>query len=213
MNSQFLTGIEHEYANAPIDAGDRLHCFIDRRGMPGYLGWVLQGVGVTQVGLARRQGFGDELDANAAMRRFLERIAPLFDFRDREPTGVRAGLIPCGGVVHPVACTRALLIGDAAGLVSPLTGGGIHMALQHGARAGHVIGNFLEGSGEEPGTWAARAYPRFRVKRALRLLFDYCQSDWAFDLLLASQPMRRIASQIFFHRRGTCRGRLQSAVE
>jgi hypothetical protein len=41
-----------------------------------------------------------------------------------------------------------------------------------------------------------------RVKRALRFLFDHCQSDWAFDLLLGSAPMRRIASRICFHRRG-----------
>lgn len=202
MNSQFLAGIEHEYADAPIHADDRLHCFIDRKLMPGYIGWVLQGVGVTQVGLARRQVAEDELGVVAAMARFLDKIAPLFDFRARQPLAVRAGLIPCGGTVHPVARPRALLIGDAAGMVSPLTGGGIHMALQHGARAGHVIGDFLNGSGDDPAAWAARTYPRFRIKRGLRLLFDHCQNDWAFDLLLASAPMRRLASQVYFHRRG-----------
>jgi digeranylgeranylglycerophospholipid reductase len=202
LNSQFLAGIEHEYADAPIPASDRLHCFIDRRCMPGYIGWVLPGVGVTQVGLARRQAADDDISPVAAMERFLDKIAPLFDFRGREPAAVRAGLIPCGGVVHPVARPRALLVGDAAGMVSPLTAGGIHLALQHGARAGHVIADFLAGSGDDPGAWAARAYPRFRIKRALRFLFDHCQNDWAFDLLLGSAPVRRIASQLYFHRRG-----------
>lgn len=202
VNTQFLAGIEHEYADAPIHADDRLHCFVDRRCMPGYIGWVVQGVGVTQVGLARRQSAGDELGVVAAMDSFLDKIAPLFDFRGREPVAVRAGLIPCGGVVHPVAAPRALLIGDAAGMVSPLTAGGIHTALQHGARAGHAIADFLAGCGDEPGLWAARTYPRFRIKRALRFLFDHCQSDWAFDLMLSSVPMRRIASQIWFHQRG-----------
>jgi hypothetical protein len=28
------------------------------------------------------------------------------------------------------------------------------------------------------------------------------QSDWAFDLLLATSPMRRLASEIYFHQRG-----------
>jgi digeranylgeranylglycerophospholipid reductase len=200
LNREFLAGIEHEYADAPIAADDRLHCFIDRRLMPGYIGWVLQGVGVTQVGLARRQ-VADELGAVPAMARFLDKIAPLFDFRGRQPMAVRAGLIPCGGVVQPVARPRAVLIGDAAGMVSPLTGGGIHMALQHGARAGHVIGDFLAGSGDDPAAWAARTYPRFRIKRGLRLLFDHCQTDLAFDLLLASAPARRLASQVYFHRR------------
>jgi hypothetical protein len=65
-----------------------------------------------------------------------------------------------------------------------------------------VVADFLAGSGDEPGAWAARCYPRFRVKRALRFLFDHLQSDWAFDLLLGSAPLRRVASEIYFHRRG-----------
>lgn len=202
INTQFLAGIEHEYADAPIAAPDHLHCFIDRRLMPGYIGWVLQGVGVTQVGLARRQSPEDSIGAVTAMERFIVKIAPLFDFRGLQPVAVRGGLIPCGGVVHPVARPRALLVGDAAGMVSPLTGGGIHMALQHGARAGHVVADFLAGSGDEPGAWATRCYPRFRAKLALRLLFDHLQNDWAFDLLLGSAPLRRVASEIYFHRRG-----------
>jgi flavin-dependent dehydrogenase len=202
QNQQFLTGIEHEYAAAPIPDEGHLHCFIDKQCMPGYIGWVLSGVGVTQVGLARRQAGGDELSVVAAMERFLRKIAPLFDFRDRQPASVRAGLIPCGGLVHPLSRPRALLIGDAAGMVSPLTAGGIHTALQHGARAGHAIADFLAGRADDPGLWAARTYPRFHFKRALRFMFDHMQSDWAFDLLLATSPMRRLASEIYFHQRG-----------
>jgi digeranylgeranylglycerophospholipid reductase len=87
--------------------------------------------------------------------------------------------------------------------VSPVTAGGIHQALQHGARAGHVVADFLSGRGEDPGAWAARTWPQFRTKRALRFLFDHFQSDWMFNQLLSSGPMRRFASQIYFHQRGT----------
>jgi flavin-dependent dehydrogenase len=201
QNQQFLTGIEHEYADVPIEDDGHLHCFIDKQCMPGYIGWVLSGVGVTQVGLARRQAGNDELSVVAAFERFLAKIAPLFDFRDLQPASVRAGLIPCGGLVHPLSRPRALLIGDAAGMVSPLTAGGIHTALQHGSRAGHAIADFLAGRGDDPGLWAARTYPRFHFKRALRFMFDHMQSDWAFDLLLATSPMRRLASEIYFHQR------------
>ena len=210
-NRQFLTGIEHEYAGVSIHDDDHLHCFIDRRCMPGYIGWVLQGVGVTQVGLARRQTAADGLSAVAAMQGFLDKIEPLFDFRGRQPSSVRAGLIPCGGLVHPVARPRALLVGDAAGMVSPVTAGGIHTALQHGARAGHAVADFLSGCGDDPGVWAARNYPRFPIKRAMRFLFDHFQSDWAFDLMLSSGPMRRIASQIYFHQRGIAASRSEPA--
>ena len=59
QSAQFLAGIENEYADAVIAETNRLHCIIDRRLMPGYIGWVVQGVGVTQVGIARRQRQGD----------------------------------------------------------------------------------------------------------------------------------------------------------
>jgi digeranylgeranylglycerophospholipid reductase len=212
-NTQFLAGIEHEYDAAPIGAPDYLHCFVDKRCMPGYIGWVVQGVGVTQVGLARRQRGGDGAVVKVSMERFLDKIAPEFDFRMRKPTAIRAGLIPCGGVVRPSALQRALLVGDAAGMVSPVTAGGIHMALQYGAMSGHAIADFLSGRGPDPSGFAARVYPKFRVKRALRFAFDHFQTDWAFNLLLATRPVREAASLVYFHRRGVFDPTPRSAAE
>ena len=200
QNTHFLEGIEHEYDVSPFDGDTHLHCFVDRRCMPGYIGWVLRGVGVTQVGLARRQSTRPGMSTVEAMRMFLDRISPVIDFRDLNPGAVRAGLIPCGGPVYPVSRSRALLIGDAAGMVSPVTAGGIHRALQHGVQSGHVVADFLAGRGEDPGSWAIRTWPRFRTKRLLRFLFDHLQSDCMFNWLIATVPMRRMASQIYFHR-------------
>jgi len=47
-----------------------------------------------------------------------------------------------------------------------------------------------------------RSYPAFRAKRLLRYLFDRFQSDLAFNLLLATRPMRWAAGMIYFHRKG-----------
>ena len=46
----------------------------------------------------------------------------------------RGGPIPCSGIVRPLATEQVMLIGDAAGMVSPLTAGGIHNALRFGRR-------------------------------------------------------------------------------
>jgi hypothetical protein len=51
------------------------------------------------------------------------------------------------------------------------------------------------------------AYPSFRSKRLLRFLFDHFQSDLAFNLLLATRPVRQAASLVYFHRRGVFEGR------
>lgn len=201
QNHKFLFGIEHEYAKAEIPFSDRLHCFVDRRLAPGYIGWTVGGVGVVQVGLAWRAR-PNRQTAESAMAAFLNKVAPLADFRGMRPSSIRAGLIPCGGVVRPVATQRALLVGDAAGMVSPLTAGGIHAALKHGLIAGHAIADYLKGKCEDPSTWLVRSYPRFRVKRLLRFAFDHFQSDELFNLLLSTRIMRMAAGTVYFHRKG-----------
>src|SRR5260221_14395452 len=95
---------------------------------------------------------------------------------------------------------RALLVGDAAGLVSPVTAGGIHTALVHGLAAGQAVGEFLHGRSVDPQRRFVRSYPRFRLKRMLRFTFDHLQRDWVFNLALASAPLRGAAGPSYFHR-------------
>jgi flavin-dependent dehydrogenase len=199
---RFLFGVEYEYSAAKMPERDKLHVFIDRKLAPGYIGWVVAGVGITQVGLARRVRGPDTAAAVAAMDRFLHKIAPAFDFRSMRPVAVRAGMIPCGGIVRPVAAERVLLVGDAAGMVSPVTAGGIHTALKHGWTAGQAIAAFLRGERGDPKNWFVASYPRFRAKRALRFLFDHFQSDTLINLLLGTPAMRRAAGVVFFHHKG-----------
>ena len=93
--------------------------------------------------------------------------------------------------------------GDAAGLVSPVTAGGIHTALVHGLAAGHAVAEFLSGRSVDPQRAFVRSYPRFRFKRLLRFAFDHLQRDWIFDLALASAPMRWAACRVYFHKRAS----------
>ena len=197
-NRRFLFGVEHEYAGAQIAEPQLLHCFIDHTLAPGYIGWVVSGVGQVQVGLARRADApGAAKDAMAA---FLAKIMPLIDLRGAHPSHIRAGLIPCGGVVTPVAAERVLRVGDSAGMVSPVTAGGIHTAIKHGQAAGRAIADFVAGRRDDPSRWFTQTYPKFRAKRTLRWAFDHFQNDLAFNLLLGSPPMRAAARLIFFHR-------------
>lgn len=203
-NERFLAGVEYEFPSAALVDGDKLHCFIDRKLAPGYIAWVLAGVGVVQAGLARRAGGAEPAGwrPDDAMQAFLAKIAPVIDLRGVRPSGVRAGLIPCGGVVRPVAAPRVLLVGDAAGMVSPVTAGGIHTALKHGLAAGNAVADFLRGKAEDPCGAFVRSYPRFRLKRLLRFAFDRFQTDFAFNWLLATRPMRAAAGLVYFHHKG-----------
>ena len=115
---------------------------------------------------------------------------------------VRAGRIPCGGLVSPLAAERSLLVGDAAGMVSPVTAGGIHTALKDGWAAGEAIAGFLAGHSPDPAGWFVDSYPRFRMKRALRFLYDNFQSDTLVNAFLGTRPMRAAAELVYFHHQG-----------
>jgi hypothetical protein len=131
--------------------------------------------------------------------------------RHLRPGHTRAGLIPCGGPVFDMARDRAILTGDAAGIVSPVTAGGIHSAWEHGWAVGRAIAARVRDDSEMPHRAAKRvpspeqaaidAAPRFRAKRALRWAYDRLQFDWPFDLLLHSPPLRWAAGQVYFHKR------------
>lgn len=200
----FLYGIEYEFAGLQLPEPDALHCFISKHYAPGYIGWVAQNPTGVQVGLALRH-------KNARTRSpdidgFLQRIRGRVGLPiDATPTTTRAGLVPCGGPVSPIAAPGVMLTGDAAGIVSPVTAGGIHSAWQHGWRVGEAIAQHVRGGGPPPEQLAAQAAPSFRVKRALRWAYDHAQADWPFDLLLHSAPLRWAAEQVYFHKRGTQR--------
>jgi digeranylgeranylglycerophospholipid reductase len=200
-NREFLFGIEHEYEGFGIDKPQMLHCFVDRKIAPGYIAWMVAGPAALQVGLAQRLR-GERKPPGDALAALLAKIAPIVDLRGKKPSAVRAGMIPCGGIVSPVASRRVLLAGDAAGMVSPLTAGGIHTALKHGLAAGHAIVDYLEGRREDPCGWFVDSYPRFRAKRLLRFLYDRFQSDLAFDLCLRTAFMRKAAGLVYFHHKG-----------
>jgi digeranylgeranylglycerophospholipid reductase len=195
-NTAFLAGVETEYRGVGGVDPDRLHCFVDSRLARGYIGWVVPGFdGVTQVGLAARRP--DKLD----LKGFLRKIGSLFDFGPAQAIARRGGLIPVGGRVSPFAAPGVLLVGDAAGLVSPLTAGGIHTALESGWCAAHAIADFLQDQGHDPARVAAKAYPRFVLKRGLRRLADLPPPNVLYDAILGTTPMRLLASAIYFHRR------------
>ncbi len=194
-NEDFLIGVEAEYEGVGGVDESRLHCFLDAELAPGYIGWVIPGVNIMQVGLACR------VPGKPRLKDFTAKISALFDFSRARILSHRGGLIPVGGRVRQWHGSRVLLAGDAAGIVSPLTAGGIHTSLESGWRAGHAIADFLGGAGPHPGIALERHYPRFRLKRWLRHALDLNPPNALYNLLLGSRPFRTLAAEIYFHRR------------
>ncbi len=193
-NREFLAGAEAELEGVRGVDGDRVHCFLDAELAPGYIGWVVPGVRATQVGLACRLPVRPRLDA------FLRVVSRVFDLSSARVVSRRGGLIPVGGPVRPATREGVVLVGDAAGLVSPLTAGGIHTALDSGRRTAVAIADELIHGGAA--AWRELSPPRFFWKRCLRRLMDAVPTNAVWDALLATPPMRALARAVFFHHRG-----------
>ena len=194
-NAKFLTGLEVEYESLPQADPDLLHCFLDTRLARGYLAWVAPAPGFFQVGLATNDRVKPDLKA------FLAHTEHLFGFAGATVKERRSGLIPCGGPVRPFALQNVLLIGDAAGHVSPLTGGGIRLAFRYGRRAAQLIADHLLRNGPPPEIALAKELPGFGKKLALRKVMDIGPPNWLYDLIIGTAPMRWFARQVYFHHR------------
>ena len=190
-NRRLLKGVEWEFESLE-GVSDRLHCFIDPECAPGYIGWVVPGVATTQVGLALHP------DRRADLPGFVAKLDPLFGVSGGTVVEKRGGVIPVGGLLRNFYGERVLLIGDAAGMVSPLTAGGIHHAWRFGKIAGDAIADHLAG-GPHPGDVVRRAYPRLTWKHAARWGYDHLPVAWALEAgLLTRSVFRSVADKVFF---------------
>jgi flavin-dependent dehydrogenase len=195
-NRHFLAGLEIECE--PLAGIDPrfLHCFADSRIAPGYIAWVVPGVGVTQIGVAARRPAKPDLGA------LLLRLKSVCDVKAIRVTQRRSGLIPAGGTLRNIGSGRVMLIGDAAGMVSPVTGGGIHTALHLGRRAAQLTSDYLGDRGPHPAAALLREAPKYRAKRMLRRLMDLAPPNALINALLMTRPAREMAQRLYFHSRG-----------
>ena len=91
-------------------------------------------------------GVGVDVSLSASPMQAMAYLLELLGDRVGAPVRSTGGLIPVGGPL-PMRLGRALLAGDAAGHTHPITGGGIHQALEAGRLAGEAAAAFV--SGEE----------------------------------------------------------------
>ncbi len=163
---QFLYGIEYEFPGAGLADPDALHCFISKRYAPGYIGWLAQNPGGVQAGLALRH---DPANARVPdIDGFLLRVGVAGGLpRHLKPGHTRAGLIPCSGPVADMARNHAILTGDAAGIVSPVTAGGHPRRL--GSRLGGGPRHRIASARQRPGAGAGRHRRRAALPRQARV--------------------------------------------
>lgn len=196
QNKHFLLGVEAEFAGHQLEDTQTFHCFLDQTLAKGYLAWMIPGVGITQVGLATK------LPAKPNIHALLKKLSPLFSLPAQSILARRGGLIPVGGLVRPFANDNVFLVGDAAGIVSPLTAGGIHTALHYGKMLGQFISDFHQGRTQQhPSISMDKCYPRFYHKQILRWCLDHMAPNWLLNPLIKNTLFQSFAKTIFFRQK------------
>ncbi|WP_029433636.1 NAD(P)/FAD-dependent oxidoreductase [Blastococcus sp. URHD0036] len=200
-NRHLLVGAEEVF---PVPAGDRpptFSCVIDPSLAPGYLAWVVDDGRHAHVGVA---GYPDRFPAGlrAALDRFAATAPGLAGVKRPADVERRGGPIPVGGLLRRIGGADGLLVGDAAGAVSPLTAGGLDPCLRLSEHAADVLDRALR-----TGPAALTAYDgaalraRFRGRLLLRHGLAQVRTPAAAAAgfaLLRTPPGRAVARRVLF---------------
>jgi flavin-dependent dehydrogenase len=158
---------------------------------PGYLAWVVNDGEHAHVGVAGYANrFPDGL--RHALERFGARAPGLTDVDRPAEVERRGGPIPVGGLLRRIGCASGLLVGDAAGAVSPLTAGGLDPCLRLSEHAVAVLDDALRAGRSEPLTrydgaaLRARFRGRLILRRGLAQVRTPTAAALAFTLLRTS---------------------------
>ena len=200
-NRAFLIGAEEVLPSARPESTPVMHCFLDPELAPGYLAWVVDDGEEAHVGVAGDPERFRPLAALARFRAGLAGLVPLSSGRGER----RGGRIPVGGILARIAGERGLLVGDAAGAVSPLTAGGLDPCLRQARLAVEVARAWLDaGDGEALAAYQSPLLRRrFRGRVWMRRGFDRLRGRLATEIAFAAlraRPLTGVAERVFFGR-------------
>ncbi|MFA6955706.1 MAG: NAD(P)/FAD-dependent oxidoreductase [Thermoanaerobaculia bacterium] len=202
INDRFLVGAENVYTSEHDATDGTLHCFLDPELAPGYIAWVAGDAGELHVGVAGESG---RFDASVAIERFVAKVASQFGTASEAPFTRRGGLIPVNGVLRRIATPRGLLLGDAAGAVSPLTAGGLDACIRLSSAAARLLveASRRDDSSLLPQFDGSRFRARFVSRLWMRRAISSVRSPFALDAAVALAsipPFRTLARHVFFGR-------------
>jgi flavin-dependent dehydrogenase len=202
-NSRWIVGVEDVLAGGGAGVSEPcFHCFLDPKLAPGYLAWVVCDGEETHVGVG---GYAARFDPLKALESFRAETDARFGLKGARRVERRGGRIPVGGVLRRIANARGLLVGDAAGAVSPLTAGGLDPCMRLSTLAASVITDYLKT--EDASALASYSGARFRSRFVSRLWMRRALSFTGSPLLLEAgcalmrrAPFDSLARHVFFGR-------------
>ncbi len=117
------------------------HFYANLSGAPGY-GWIFPKTETINVGVGIKANHASNMQAvfnSFASYLMKHDLLP----RNFDISNAKGATVPTGGPLNSFVRNRCVLIGDSAGMVNPLTGGGILYAMEAGKIAAGVIGRCI----------------------------------------------------------------------
>lgn len=112
---------------------------LDVGNLPGGYGWLFPKGDHLNIGLGAWKYYGPNL------RKDLTLLTQYYGFNPDELWGLRGHHLPVRTPSSPLLDGNVLLVGDAAGLLDPLSGEGIYSAIWSGLTAANHIGKYFAG--------------------------------------------------------------------
>ncbi len=200
-NREWIVGYEEVFHSQNLD-DPRLHCFLDSELAPGYLAWIADDGEEIHIGVG---GYAANFNPREALKSFKTKTEKIFDLNNAELVETRGGRIPVGGVLKNIANENGLLIGDAAGAVSPLTAGGLDPALRLSKFAAEIVWERLQTenpkvllnySGE---LFRTRFISRLWMRRIIRTFMNQTVLELGCSFL-RGKIGKKFAKHVFFGR-------------
>lgn len=201
-NTEMIVGVEEILRGVPLEGPPALYCILDPVLAPGYIGWAAHDGEELHLGVG---GYADSFSPARSLQMLRARVAHRFDLSRSELVERRGGRIPVGGILPRISSERGLLIGDAAGAVSPLTAGGLDGAMRLSRFAAEVLATAIERN--DPRVLAlyrsAEIETRFISRRWMRRMVATVRSPLLVEAgcaLLRTPPFSALAWHLFFGR-------------
>lgn len=156
--SRIVSGYQVDSAHR-LEDQDSVEVYVGSRVSRGFFGWATPAGNITRIGVGARGG--------ASLKYFRNLNSK---FGDNKILGINGGAIPIS-YLRKTYANRAMLVGDAAGIVKPLSGGGIYTGMVSGSHAADAFDRAYEREdfGIRQLAWYQKAWKR---DLGLELWFD-----------------------------------------
>ncbi|HZT53762.1 MAG TPA: geranylgeranyl reductase family protein, partial [Gaiellaceae bacterium] len=152
LGGEYVLGVALEGNAARGVVGDRYDGLAEFElgTIPGGYGWIFPKGDHVNVGVGGWQYLAGTLRAR------LSRLCRFYGVPEERMEGLRGHQLPVRRHGAPLARGRVALVGDAAGLVDPLSGEGIYAAIYSGGEAARAAAELLAGERHSLSPYAAR---------------------------------------------------------